>query len=121
MTASAKGTVEAPGRRVAQKSGLNRSILAQGWSIFADQLEYKLEAAGGRLIYVPAAYTSQTCADCGVVDARSRKSQAVFECVACGHADHADTNAARNILRGSTAFVEEGHLRPPVEARTLAA
>lgn len=121
MTASAKGTVEQPGRGVAQKRGLNRSILAQGWGIFARQLEYKLEAAGGRLIYVPAAYTSQTCAECGVVDARSRKSQAVFECVACGHCDHADTNAARNIMRGSTAFVEGDHLRPPCEARTLAA
>lgn len=122
MTASAKGTVEEPGRAVAQKAGLNRSILAQGWSIFASQLEYKLEAAGGRLVYVPAAYTSQTCAECGVVDARSRKSQAVFECVACGHADHADTNAARNIMRGSTAFVEEGrHLKPSDEAITLAA
>lgn len=122
MTASARGTIEQPGRRVAQKRGLNRSILAQGWSIFASQLEYKLEAAGGRLIYVPAAYTSQTCAECGVVDARSRKSQAVFECVACDHRDHADTNAARNIMRGSTAFVEEGHhFKPSVEARTLAA
>ncbi|MGX1745072.1 MULTISPECIES: RNA-guided endonuclease InsQ/TnpB family protein [unclassified Brevundimonas] len=121
MTASAKGTVEKPGRRVAQKRGLNRSILAQGWSIFASQLEYKMRAAGGRLVYVPAAYTSQTCAECGVVDARSRKSQAVFECIACGHGDHADTNAARNIMRGSTAFVEEGHLGPPCEARTAAA
>lgn len=121
MTASAKGTLEQPGRGVAQKRGLNRSILAQGWGIFARQLEYKLEAAGGRLIYVPAAYTSQTCAECGVVDARSRKSQAVFECVACGHSDHADINAARNIMRGSTAFVEGDHLRPPCEARMLAA
>lgn len=122
MTASAGGTVEQPGRGVAQKRGLNRSVLAQGWSIFASQLEYKLEAAGGRLVYVPAAYTSQTCAECGVVDARSRKSQAVFECVACDHRDHADTNAARNIMRGSTAFVEEGHrFKPSGEARTLAA
>ena len=120
MTTSAKGTVEQPGRLVAQKRGLNRSILAQGWSIFASQLDYKLEAAGGRLVFVPAAFTSQTCAECGVVDARSRKSQAVFECVACGHRDHADTNAARNIMRGSTAFVEGGQLRSPCEARTLA-
>lgn len=121
MTASARGTIEHPGKGVARKAGLNRSILAQGWGIFARQLDYKLEAAGGRLIYVPAAYTSQTCAECGVVDARSRKSQAVFECVACGHGDHADTNAARNIMRGSTAFVEGDHLRAPHETRTLAA
>lgn len=120
MTASASGTIEAPGRNVAQKRGLNRSILAQGWGIFAAQLAYKLEAAGGRLVHVPAPYTSQTCAECGVVDARSRKSQAVFECVACDHRDHADTNAARNILRGSTAFVEERRYSSG-EARTLAA
>lgn len=121
MTASAKGAAEAPGVNVRQKAGLNRSILSQGWGIFAQQLEYKLEAAGGRLVYVPAAYTSQTCAECGVVDARSRKSQAVFDCVACDHSDHADTNAARNIMRGSTAFVEGDRLHSPVEAKTLAA
>lgn len=122
MTARARGTPDNPLRGRAQKSGLNRSILAQGWTLFARQLDYKLEAAGGRLIYVPAAYTSQTCAECGVVDARSRKSQAVFACVACGHGDHADTNAARNIMRGSTALVEDGHhFKPADEARTLTA
>lgn len=120
MTASAKGTVDKPGRNVRQKAGLNRSILAQGWGIFAAMLDYKLEAAGGRLVYVPAAFTSQTCAECGVVDAQSRKSQAVFECVHCGHVAHADTNAALEIKRRSTAFVEGGHLGRPVEARTSA-
>ena len=30
MTRSAKGTIEKPGRNVRQKSGLNRTILAQG-------------------------------------------------------------------------------------------
>jgi len=121
MTASAKGTVEKPGRGVRQKAGLNRSILAQGWGLLEHMLQYKLEGAGGRLVYVPAPFTSQTCAECGVVDARSRESQAVFRCVACGHSDHADTNAARNIQRGSTAFVEVGHSLPSDEARTLAA
>ena len=33
MTASAKGTVENPGRNVKQKAGLNRSILGTGWAI----------------------------------------------------------------------------------------
>lgn len=105
------------------KRGLNRSILSQGWGQFARLLEYKLEAAGGRLVYVPAPHTSQTCAACGVIDPQSRKSQAVFGCVHCGHTDHADTNAALEIRRRSTALlsVEGGHLRPPVEAETLAA
>jgi putative transposase len=102
MTASASGTVAQPGTGVAQKRGLNRSILEQCWGRFGGLLAYKLEARGGTLIAVPAAYTSQTCAECGVVDARSRKSQAIFECVACGHADNADVNAAREVLRRST-------------------
>lgn len=103
------------------KRGLNRSILHQGWGMFAAMLEYKLEAAGGRLAYVPAAYTSQTCSACGVVDPRSRKSQATFECVHCGHQDHADINAAIEIKRRSTAFVEGSAAKQPCEARTLAA
>lgn len=116
-------TSRARDKGVRQKAGLNRSMLAQGWTRFAAMLEYKLEAAGGRLVYVPAAFTSQTCSACGVVDARSRKSQAVFACVHCGHEAHADTNAALEIRRRSTALlsVEGGHFGPPVEAETLAA
>jgi putative transposase len=47
MTRSAKGTIEAPGRNVKAKSGLNHSILAQGWGGFADLLDYKLTERGG--------------------------------------------------------------------------
>ena len=121
MTASAAGTVAEPGRGVRQKAGLNRSILEQCWGRFAQFLDYKLEERGGVLISVPAAYTSQTCACCGVVDARSRKSQAVFACVHCGHTDNADVNAAREILRRSTALlgVEGSHWRP-TEASIMA-
>jgi putative transposase len=122
MTASAKGTVAEPGRKVRQKSGLNRAILEQCWGQFAQRLDYKLTDRGGMLIAVPAAYTSQTCAGCGVVDARSRKSQAVFACVHCGHEDNADVNAAKEILRRSTASmgVEGSHWRP-AEALIMAA
>lgn len=106
MSASAAGTVEKPGRNVAQKSGLNRSILDQGWSMFATMLRYKLAERGGELVEVPAAYTSQTCSCCGTVDEESRKDQATFECSHCGHADNADINAARNILQARTIAVE---------------
>lgn len=108
MTRSAKGTIEAPGTGVAQKRGLNRAILAQGWGELARMLDYKLAARGGTLVRVPAAYTSQTCASCGVVDARSRRAQTTFACVACGHAAHADTNAARNILAAGQAVTARG-------------
>jgi putative transposase len=106
MTKSAKGTVEAPGRNVAQKSGLNRSILDQGWSMFATMLRYKLAERGGQLVEVPAPYTSQGCAECGVIDKASRKDRDHFECVACGHTDCADHNAARNIHQASALAAE---------------
>jgi putative transposase len=51
------------------------------------------------LIEVPAAYTSQTCAECGVVDARSRQDQARFVCTDCGREANADTNAAIIVLK----------------------
>ena len=103
MTRSAKGTIAEPGRNVRQKAGLNRVILAAGWHQFAVLLTYKVEARGGRVITVPAHHTSQTCAACGAIDPRSRESQARFRCTTCGHTDHADVNAAVEILRrGST-------------------
>lgn len=97
MTASAKGTVDAPGRNVRQKSGLNKSILDQGWGMLKQMLEYKLQWSGGMLLLVDLAYTSQTCPMCGTVDGGNRKDQ-VFRCLNCGHEDHADVNAAQNIL-----------------------
>ncbi|NQZ74098.1 MAG: transposase [Dinoroseobacter sp.] len=111
MTASAKGTIAEPGRQVRQKAGLNRSILNQGWHIFETLLSYKLEERGGHLCKVPAHHTSQTCSECGAVDRKSRESQARFTCQYCGHAEHADHNAAKNILRRNTASMdmEEGH------------
>lgn len=102
MTRSAKGTVEEPGRNVRQKSGLNRAILNQAWHQFYEFLRYKLEAAGGELLRVPAQNTSRRCSECGFVSKESRKSQAVFECESCGHEANADINAAINILSAGT-------------------
>lgn len=130
MTRSARGTVEAPGRNVRQKAGLNREILNVGWYAFERMLAYKLEETGGILVKVPAAYTSQTCSSCGHVDADSRESQATFCCTACGATANADINAARNILdrallgeekqrRGNTPSLDvEGKALAPVEAST---
>jgi putative transposase len=62
-------------------------------------LEYKQEWLGGWVLAVPAHHTSQTCAECGNVAKENRKSQAEFHCVACGHENNADVNAATNILK----------------------
>jgi putative transposase len=98
MTRSARGTLAAPGTRVRQKAALNRSILNQGWGELDRQFAYKTGWYGSQLVKVPAQRTSQTCSACGVVDPESRKSQARFRCVACGHSEHADVNAAKVIL-----------------------
>ena len=94
MTRSARGTTDAPGRNVRQKAGLNRGILAQGWSQILTRTEQK---APGRVEKINPAYTSQTCNTCGHCAPDNRESQAVFRCVACGHQANADVNAARNI------------------------
>jgi putative transposase len=98
MTRSARGTVEQPGVRVAQKRGLNRAIGRSGWGLLAARLQHK---AYGRVEQLPAAYTSQRCSACGHVAPGNRKSQAVFECEACTAGRcNADVNAARNIAAG---------------------
>ncbi|MEN3145708.1 transposase [Neorhizobium sp. IRAMC:178] len=102
MTASARGTIDAPGTNVAQKRGLNRSIMEIGWYQFEQFLTYKIVAAGGEIRHVNAAYTSTTCSCCGLNEKTNRKSQAVYECAGCGSAMSADTNAAINILRAGT-------------------
>ena len=99
MTKSAAGTIEKPGVNVAQKRGLNRSILSMGWGKLVEQLKYKLGCNGGQVVEVPAAYSSQTCHGCGYIAAESRVTQARFECVNCGLVEHADVNAAKVLLQ----------------------
>ena len=98
MTKSAKGTTDKPGKNVSAKTGLNREILAQRWGDVRQKIAYKAQWRGGRMEEVSAAYTSQTCHACGYIDKANRKTQAKFKCVACGHEDNADVNAAKNIL-----------------------
>jgi IS605 OrfB family transposase len=98
MSRSAKGTVEEPGKNVAQKAGLNKAILDQGWGMFRHMLEYKQHWRGGEVIAVNPRYTSQTCPECGHVAKENRAQQALFSCVVCGYTYHADVVAAKNIL-----------------------
>ena len=107
MTRSAAGTVDRPGKCVKRKRGLNRSILRQGWGMARRMLEYKAARRGVRLVPVEAAFTSQRCASCAFVDRANRRSQSAFECVACGHRDQADRNAAKNILVKALASLDQ--------------
>nr|WP_237270383.1 transposase [Streptomyces caniscabiei] len=96
MVKSARGTVEEPGKNVAQKSGLNRSISQEAWGRTVTMLAYKTAQLGGTLVKVPAPGTSRRCSACGFTTPGSRESQAVFVCKNpdCGWSG----NAARNVL-----------------------
>ncbi|MBL3666208.1 transposase [Streptomyces sp. M2CJ-2] len=100
MVKSARGTLEEPGRNVAQKSGLNRSISQEAWGRTVTMLTYKTARRGGALHKVPAPGTSLRCSACGFTTPGSRQTQAVFACKNpdCGWSGNADHNAARNVL-----------------------
>jgi putative transposase len=85
------------------KAGLNRSINDAGWGVLASFLVYKAESAGREVMTVDPRHTSQMCAECAHIEPGNRVRQAEFRCCKCGHEDHADINAARNILRAGRA------------------
>lgn len=113
MTASAAGTIEAPGKNVRQKAGLNRSILDAAFSTLRRQLEYKASWYGSQVQIIDRFFaSSQTCSACG---ARAKTKLGlhvrVFECAACGVRIDRDVNAARNI-RAEAVRMYEAQLAP---------
>jgi putative transposase len=63
-------------------------------------IEYKANIAGIAVVFVPPAYTSQTCSSCNHIhpdSAKSYRSGKRFVCGHCGANIDADINAARNI------------------------
>jgi putative transposase len=103
MSASARGTMEQPGRNIWAKAGLNKAILDQGWFEFRRQLKYKQAWRGGMVLAINPRNTSRTCPACGHVSADNRQSQAYFACVNCGFQGNADVVAANNILAAGLA------------------
>lgn len=126
MSTSAAGSSEASGKNVRAKSGLNKSILDQGWAEFRRQLEYKQVWQGGDVLAVPPRNTSRTCPCCGHVSAENRQTQAKFACVECGYENNADLVGAINVLAAGHAVLACGGMaqsgRPakqePAEATT---
>jgi putative transposase len=123
MSKSAKGNADKPGKSVKAKSGLNKSILDQGWFEFRRQLEYKLQWSGGMLVAVPPKNTSRTCPQCGCISKDNRQTQARFACVECGYEENADVVGAINVLRAGHARIacgEDVSRAKPAKARRAA-
>jgi putative transposase len=108
MSKSSKGTMEKPGKNVRAKSGLNRSILAQGIGEVNRQLEYKAKWRGGIYIPCPPRCGSQRCPCCEHISKDNRKTQEHFKCVACDFSGHADFVATLNKLEAGRAFIACG-------------
>jgi len=102
--------------RAAQKAGLNAAILAVGWGELRTLLSYKLRERNKFLVVVPAHHSSQECSKCRFTDAGNRLTQASFACLACGHAENADTNAAKVLKNRFLTEFRKGTLLPKSKA-----
>lgn len=99
MSRSARGTVEAPGRRVRQKAGLNREILSAAFGMAHQMLSYKAVEAGTRLHLANTRQLkpSQRCAKCWATVPKTL-AQRVHVCPHCGHTAPRDQNSASVVL-----------------------
>ncbi len=98
MMKSNSGTVENPGKNVAQKTGLNKSIQDAGWSSFLSILRFKAEEAGKVVRGVNPKNTSRTCPECRYVSKENRDG-IYFQCQDCDYKNHADIVGAINVMR----------------------
>ena len=99
MSKSAKGNLEEHGKNVAQKRGLNRSILDMSWGSFYQKLESKCGERGIEFVKIPTFFaSSQICSDCGYKNEDVKnKGLRKWACPCCGSVHDRDINAAINI------------------------
>jgi putative transposase len=80
------------------------------WAFYQLRLftQYKANIAGVQIVFVPPAYTSQTCSRCHhvhPVKGKSYRNGKVFKCGHCGFEHDADMNAANVIAALGASFV----------------
>ena len=98
MSTSSKGTIETPGKKVAQKSGLNKAILDTGMSSFKSMLQYKAEWSGKNILEINRFEpSSKKCSNCGTVNKSLTLKDREWDCEECGTHHDRDHNAAINI------------------------
>lgn len=83
----------------AAKTALSKAIADASWYSFENKLEHQAKKLGNRVAKVKATYSSQECSKCGYTSPDNRPEQEKFICVACGHHDDADIDAAKVIAQ----------------------
>ena len=103
MTRRAKKKLDESGKPMrngqSAKRVMNRSILRNGWSGFAEKLAYKAQWYGRTFVQVDRFYpSSRLCHSCGYKYDELRLSEREWVCESCGVLHDRDVNAALNIL-----------------------
>ncbi|WP_157270559.1 RNA-guided endonuclease InsQ/TnpB family protein [Paraoerskovia marina] len=86
------------GAKNAQGRGLRRSVHDAGWAAFLTHLAAKGTEHQRTITTINPAYTSQTCAVCGVLDGPKPLHVRAWQCTGCGQHLDRDYNAAVNVM-----------------------
>ncbi|HLS02071.1 MAG TPA: RNA-guided endonuclease TnpB family protein, partial [Beutenbergiaceae bacterium] len=81
--------------------GMRKSVHDAGWAMLIRLLQEKGTEAGRQVVLVNPAYTSQTCAVCGVLDGPKLLDVREWTCTECTTQLDRDYNAAVNIMTGA--------------------
>lgn len=115
MTASAKGTVDKPGKMVRQKAGLNRAILDVSFGEIRRQLEYKSAWYGTKLVVADRFFpSSKRCSrpGCGEINHSLTLKDRTWTCSAFGTHHDGDFNASINLEQFATLPGATGEATP---------
>ena len=93
----ASGSMENKGRHVKAKSGLNKSILDQGWGMMVNMLGVQAAMARWVTVKINPRYTNKPALNASILLSITDKLSQI-QCVKCMYVANADFNAARNIL-----------------------
>jgi putative transposase len=101
------------------KRGLNRAIGDASWGELFSRIAWIAAKSGKPVLAVNPKQTSQECSACHHVSKANRDGEK-FVCEACGHLDHADTQASRTILgRAGLKFVSTRRKHLPGDSRKV--
>lgn len=107
-----KETISVNGKEI-KATRTHRSIADVAWNQFVNQLEYKAEEAGTKVIFVKPKDTTKMCSSCGKLTSKEL-SDRIHECSWCGLVMDRDLNASKNILRIGMDSLRD--IKVPIEA-----
>ena len=105
--------IEPPYRELKRGAALRRRLTQWQHGAIRAAVANKAQMTGLAIAQVNPAYTSQNCSRCGL---RGKRHRHTFTCPSCGHAQHADVNAAINIRNRYVQFRLDGALSTAPEA-----